>query len=100
MPNSGLQLLDPSHDLADERRQQSLSRQLEEVIFIAAAIDCSTKSRAREIPRRFEDGRPAPGPPPRRAADSSLWYCTPWWSVLTFFAIDTVFGSSTTLPQS
>ena len=55
-------LLDPSHDLADERRQQSLSRQLEEVIFIAAAIDCSTKSRAREIPRRFEDGRPAPGP--------------------------------------
>ena len=55
-------LLDPSHDLADERRQQSLSSQLEEVIFIAAAIDCSTKSRAREIPRRFEDGRPAPGP--------------------------------------
>ena len=55
-------LLDPSHDLADERRQQSLSSQLEEVIFISAAIDCSTKSRAREIPRRFEDGRPAPGP--------------------------------------
>jgi len=53
MPNSGLQLLDPSHDLADERRQQSLSRQLEEVIFIAAAMDCSTKSRAREIPRRL-----------------------------------------------
>ena len=55
-------LLDPSHDLADERRQQSLSSQLEEVIFIAAAIDCPTKSRAREIPRRFEDGSPAPGP--------------------------------------
>ena len=55
-------LLDPSHDLADERRQQSLSCQLEEVIVIAAVIDCSTKSRAREIPRRFEDGRPAPGP--------------------------------------
>jgi hypothetical protein len=36
-----------------------LSRQLGEVIFIAA---CSTKSRAREIPRRFEDGRRAPGP--------------------------------------
>ena len=32
------------------------------MIFIAAAIDGSTKSRAREIPRRFEDGRPAPGP--------------------------------------
>ena len=55
-------LLDASHDLADERRQQSLSSQLEEAIFIAAAIDCSTKSRAREIPRKFEDGRPAPGP--------------------------------------
>ena len=55
-------LLDDSHDLSDERRQHSLSKQLEEVIFIAAAIDCSTKSRAREIPRKFEDGRPAPGP--------------------------------------
>ena len=55
-------LLDDSHDLADERRQHSLSKQLEEAIFIAAAIDCSTKSRAREIPRKFEDGRPAPGP--------------------------------------
>lgn len=55
-------LLDPSHDLADERREQFRSCQLEEVFFIAAVIDCSTKSRAREIPRRFEDGRPAPGP--------------------------------------
>ena len=42
--------------------RSSLSSQLEDVIFIAAALDCSTKSRAREIPRRFEDGRPAPGP--------------------------------------
>ena len=49
-------VLDDSHDLSDERRQHSLSKQLEEVIFIAAAIDCSTKSRAREIPRKFEDG--------------------------------------------
>eukprot|EP00435_Cladocopium_sp_Y103_P073851 s597_g45.t1 len=55
-------LLDPSHDLAHPARQASLSAQLEEVIFIAAALDCSTKSRAREIPRVFEDGRPAPGP--------------------------------------
>lgn len=39
---------DPSHDLADEKRQELLSRQLEEVIFIAAAIDHSTKSRARD----------------------------------------------------
>eukprot|EP00435_Cladocopium_sp_Y103_P053820 s37_g17.t1 len=55
-------LLDPSHDLANPARQTSLSAQLEEVIFIAAALDCSTKSRAREIPRIFDDGRPAPGP--------------------------------------
>ena len=27
-----------------------------------AAFDCSTKSRAREIPRTFQDGRPAPQP--------------------------------------
>ena len=27
-----------------------------------AAMDCSTKSRAREIPRAFDDGRPAPRP--------------------------------------
>ena len=55
-------LIDPSHDLADEERQASPSSQLEEVIFIAGALDCSTKSWAREIPRRFEDGRPALGP--------------------------------------
>ena len=29
---------------------------------MAAALDCSTESRAREIPRVFEDGRRAPGP--------------------------------------
>ena len=32
-------LIDPSHDLADEERQASLSSQLEEVIFIAGALD-------------------------------------------------------------
>ena len=55
-------LLDPSHDLADIRRQESLHSQLQSVCFIAAALDCSTKSRAREIPRTFQDGRPAPKP--------------------------------------
>ena len=30
--------------------------------FTAAALDCSTKSRAREIPRIFADGRPGPKP--------------------------------------
>ena len=43
-------------------RQQSLHEQLSEVDFICAAFDCSTKSRAREIPQKFEDGRPCPAP--------------------------------------
>ena len=55
-------LLDDSHDLANPLRQSSLAAQLEEVDFIGAAMDCSTKSRAREIPRQFDDGRPAPQP--------------------------------------
>ena len=55
-------LLDPSHDLSHPARQASLSEQLKTVDFIGAAMDCSTKSRAREIPRTFDDGRPAPKP--------------------------------------
>ena len=55
-------LLDSSHDLANPLRQASLAQQLNEVDFIGAAMDCSTKSRAREIPRTFDDGRPAPQP--------------------------------------
>ena len=55
-------LIDSSHDLADPRRQESLHEQLKSVCFIAAALDCSTKSRAREIPRDFGDGRPPPQP--------------------------------------
>ncbi|CAE7363164.1 unnamed protein product, partial [Symbiodinium sp. CCMP2592] len=43
-------------------RQSSLAAQLQQVDFIVAAFDCSTKSRARDIPRSFEDGRPAPRP--------------------------------------
>ena len=36
--------------------------QLAQADCIFAAFDCSTKSRAREIPRQFSDGRPAPKP--------------------------------------
>ena len=54
--------LDASHDLSNPLRQDSLREQLNQVDFSAAAFDCSTKSRAREIPRPFEDGRPAPKP--------------------------------------
>ena len=55
-------LLDPTHDLPNPLCRQSLSAQLEEVSFIVAAMDCSTKSRAREIPLHFDDGRPPPKP--------------------------------------
>ena len=44
------------------RFEQSLHEQLSEVDFICAAFDCSTKNRAREIARQFEDGRPCPAP--------------------------------------
>ena len=54
--------LDPAHDLSDSRRQASLAEQLSDCAFIAAALDCTTKSRAREIPRVFDDGRRAPPP--------------------------------------
>ena len=55
-------MLDSSHDLSNSLRQQSLHEQLQSVCFIAAALDCSTKSRASEIPRDFGDGRPPPRP--------------------------------------
>ena len=57
-------LIDPSHDLSNDGRQRSLAEQLQQADFICtcAAMDCSTKSRAREIPRHFDDGRPAPSP--------------------------------------
>ena len=55
-------LIDPSHDLSSPLRQTSLHSQLQSVDCICAAMDCSTKSRAREIPRQFDDGRPAPRP--------------------------------------
>ena len=55
-------LLDPTHDLSDATRQAILSEQLQEADCIMAALDCSTKSRAREIQLHFSDGRPGPKP--------------------------------------
>ena len=54
--------LDPGHDLSNPLRQQALEAPLRSAAFTAAALDCSTKSRAREIPRTFADGRPGPKP--------------------------------------
>ena len=55
-------LLNPQRDLADEDFLAELHTMLLTVGCICAALDCSTKSRAHEIPRHFEDGRPAPQP--------------------------------------
>ena len=55
-------LLDPTHDLSDTTRQALLREQLQDADCIMAALDCSTKSRAREIPLHFSDGRPSPKP--------------------------------------
>ena len=55
-------VLDPSHDLSQLERQELLREQLQSATFVAAALDCSTKTRSREIPRDFGDGRPCPQP--------------------------------------
>ena len=56
--------LDPSHDLSNPQRQDSIREQLQDAVFAAAALDCSTKSRAREIPRDLGDGKPGRLAPP------------------------------------
>ena len=58
--------LDPSHDLSNPQRQDSIREQLQDAVFAAAALDCSTKSRAREMPRDLGDGKLAQGPRPLR----------------------------------
>ena len=58
-------LIDALHDLSHPLRQASLHEQLQDAAFLFAALDCSAKSRAREIPITFSDGRP--GPPPLRS---------------------------------
>ena len=55
-------LLDPAHDLSDPAFQSQVHNQFKDIGFLFAALDCSTKSRAREIPVTFSDGRPGPRP--------------------------------------
>ena len=51
---------DPAQDVADTQFQAILLEQLQEVVFIAAALDCSTITTAWQIPRNLGDGRPMP----------------------------------------
>ena len=50
-------MFDPAQDLEDSHFQAILHEQLQEVVFVAA-LDCSTKTRARDIPRDLGDGKP------------------------------------------
>ena len=57
-------LFGPHHDLSDTNVQLAVHEALRDAAFIAAALDCSTKSRCRQIPSKI------PGknlPPPLRS---------------------------------
>ena len=55
-------LFGPEHDLSNLDNQVEIRKRLKKADFIWAALDCSDKSRIREIPRKHADGRPMPGP--------------------------------------
>ena len=55
-------LIDKSQDLADTAFQAKLHEELKSAVFIAAALDCSTKSRIREKEGVRADGKPLPKP--------------------------------------
>ena len=60
-PGKGVSLLwleGAGHDLSNPLRQQALEAPMRSAAFTAAALDCSTKSRAREIPRTFAGPKP------------------------------------------
>ena len=52
--------LDPSHDLSNPQRQDSIREQLQDAVFAAAALDCSTKSRAGRFRGIWVMASPAP----------------------------------------
>ena len=55
-------LISPSHDLTVAEHRQSLAQHCTNVTLVAAALPCDTKTRIREIPRFFPDGRPTASP--------------------------------------
>ena len=50
------------HDLSHSKVQADVRIRISQADFVWAALDCSTKTRCREIPRRHPDGRPMPSP--------------------------------------
>ena len=57
-------LFGKEHDISELDNQEVIRKHLKESDFIWAALDCSDKSRIREIPRQHPDG-----PGPRLAVD-------------------------------
>ena len=55
-------VLDPSHDLSAPACQELVKSFVAEAVLVAGALDCSTKSRAREIHRGLPSGRQLPKP--------------------------------------
>ena len=50
------------HDISKPDNQETIRKQLKHADFIWAALDCSDKSRIREIPRQHANGKAMPGP--------------------------------------
>jgi len=55
-------LFGDEHDLSKLDNQEKIRQQLKQADFIWAALDCSDKTRIREIQRKHADGRPMPSP--------------------------------------
>jgi len=55
-------LFGEEHDLSKLDNQEKIRRQFKQADFVWAALDCSDKTRAREIPRKHADGRAMPSP--------------------------------------
>ena len=50
------------HDISKPDNQETIRKQLKHADFIWAALDCSDKSRIRDIPRQHANGKAMPGP--------------------------------------
>ena len=55
-------LFGEEHDLSKPDNQETIRRKLKHADFIWAALDCSDKSRIREIPRKHANGKAMPSP--------------------------------------
>ena len=85
--------LDPSHDLSNPQRQDSIREQLQDAVFAAAALDCSAKSRARD----WVMASPAPARCGVTATPRAFQTC-PWQ--ISFASPRTIWHAASSLPSS